>query len=78
MKDEDLKVGDFIYLKPKSECSGEFLSIPYFGVFDNNMHRIVNINYSERVFNVLGDDYWYHIDWVKLIVTEDVESELII
>lgn len=77
MKYEDLKVGDFIYLKPKSECSSEFLSIPYLGVFDNNMHRVININHNERVFNVLGDDYWYHFDWIKKVVPQNLEGLIV-
>lgn len=77
MKYEDLNVGDFIYLKPKSECSSEFLSIPYLGVFDNNMHRIANINYIERVFNVLGDDYLYHFDWIKKAVPKNLEGLIV-
>lgn len=77
MKYEDLKVGDYVYLKPKSECSGEFLSVPYIGVFDNNMHEVAYINYRDRVFNVFGDDYWYHFDWIKKVVPQNLEGLIV-
>lgn len=77
MKDKDLKVGDYVYLKPKAECSSEFLSIPYIGVFDNNIHKINHINYHERVFNVVGDDYWYHFDWIKKAVPQKLEGLIV-
>lgn len=77
MKDEDLKVGDYVYLKPKSECSGEFLSVPYIGVFDNNMHKVAHIDCRERVFNVFGDSYWYHFDWIKKVVPQNLEGLIV-
>lgn len=77
MKDEDLKVGDYVYLKPKNECSSEFLSIPYIGVFDKTMHKVNHIDYRERVFNVLGDAYWYHFDWIKKVVPQNLEGLIV-
>lgn len=72
-----MKVGDYVYLKPKSECGGEFLSVPYTGVFDNNMHKVDHIDYSERVFNVLGDACWYHFDWIKKVVPQNLEGLIV-
>lgn len=78
MRITDLHSGSEIILKPKKECVETTLSIPYNGVFDNKIHIVERILWNDNCFKVIGDGYWYHIDWVKLIVTDDVESELII
>lgn len=78
MRITDLHSGSAIILKPKKECVATTLSIPYIGVFDNKIHTVERIALNHNCFKVSDDDYWYHIDWVKLIVTDDVESELII
>lgn len=78
MRITDLHSGSAIILKPKKECVETTLSIPYIGVFDDKIHIVERIALNDNCFKVRGDDYWYHIDWVKLIVTDDVESELII
>lgn len=78
MKITDLHSGSAIILKPKKECVETTLSIPYIGVFDNKIHIVNKIAWNDDCFKVSDDDYWYHIDWVKLIVTDSVASELII
>lgn len=78
MRITDLHSGSAIILKPKKECVETTLTIPYIGVFDNKIHIVEQIAWNDNCFKVSDDDYWYHIDWVKLIVTDDVESELII
>lgn len=78
MRITDLHSGSAIILKPKKECVETTLTLPYIGVFDNKIHIVGRIAWNEDCFKVNDDDYWYHIDWVKLIVTGDVESELII
>lgn len=78
MKITDLRQGSAIILKPKKECVETTLSIPYIGVFDDKVHIVERIAWNDNCFKVSDDDYWYHIDWVKLIVTNDVMSELII
>lgn len=78
MRITDLHSGSAIILKPKKECVETTLPIPYIGVFDNKIHIVERIAWNDNCFKVSDDDYWYHIDWVKLIVTDDVESELII
>ncbi len=78
MRIADLRLGSAIILKPKKECVETTLTIPYIGVFDNKIHIVERIALNDNCFKVIDGDYWYHIDWVKLIVTDDVESELII
>lgn len=78
MKITDLRIGSGIILKPKKERVATTLSIPYLGVFDDNIHIVDRIAWNDKCFKVVGDDYWYHIDWVKLIVADSVMSELII